>query len=491
MSIATPTAQPTQSETERPTRRVSGWFATRDRSWRFLLVLCAVVFSVSFWQTAGRIEVTRYHPDESRWINRAHYVRDFFHPTSDAWADRYLTRGQPPMGSYIIGLGLLLQGRDVTTNGPWDFHYGDENNVTWNSIFGNMPDQADLEAARRFNAVLGALSCVFVFLIVTRLTNWVGGLAGGLFMAINPLQFTLSSQALADAPLVFIMCLATLAAMAFADRPTWPRALLLGVLLGFGTSTKLSPLFIAIGLGGIGLCLLLDPLIRRIAYVGNIWALLARGEPDRIRRTGWMLLAQPAVAFVTFVISYPYLWPDPLGRTKNLFDFRQQEMASQARIWGDRAVETRSEALNRIWIAFEDRYTSTGRIVDWLGHQIGTDWGQVGFDGYLEAVGIVLFIGLALRHGIVSRHFMALALLGGQAALIIVGMRVDFNRYYLPILLFLAVCVGILAGQIWSWAPYLLPSRIRSRAPGDQTSPHPAFGAAQGAPGSLAPKGEG
>ena len=470
--MSSPPAQPMQVEatTARPAWRVSGWLATRNRSWRFLLVLCAVVFSVSLWQTAGQLEITRFHPDESRWINRAHYIRDFLHPTSDAWADRYLTRGQPPMGSYMIGLGLLLQGRDVTTNGPWDFHYGDENNVNWNSTFGNMPDRDDLVAGRRFNAVLGALSCVFVFLIVTRLTNWVGGLAGGLFMAINPLQLTLSSQALADAPLVFIMSLAALAAIAFADRPTWPRAILLGVLLGFGASAKLSPLFLAVGLAGIGLALLLDPLIRRIPYLGSIWALLARGEPQRIHRVGWMLLAQPAVAFATFVISYPYLWPDPIGRSKILFDFRQQEMASQARIWGDRAIASRSEALDRIWIAFEDNYTSTGRIVDWLGRHVGTDWGKVGFDGFLEAAGIVLFIGLALRHGILSRHFMALAVLGGQAALIIVGMRVDFNRYYLPILLFLAVCVGILAGQLWSLVPYLLPSRVRSRAPGGQST---------------------
>jgi hypothetical protein len=78
----------------------------------------------------------------------------------------------------------------------------------------------------------------------------------------------------------------------------------------------------------------------------------------------------------------------------------------------------------------------------------------------------VLFIGIALRHGLLSRQFLALAILGGQAALIIAGMRVDFNRYYLPILLFLAVCVGILAGQLWSLAPYLLPARARSRVRG-------------------------
>src|SRR5262245_30818032 len=213
MSIALPSSQADLPATERSRWRVLSWFSTRDRSWRFLLLLSVLVFSVSLWQTSARLDLTRYHPDESRWINRAHYINDLTDPTGDAWADRYLTRGQPPMGSYMIGLGLLLQGRDVTTNGPWNFEYGDEYNVNWNSIMGNMPSRADLEAARRFNTVLGGLTCVFIFLIVAQLTNWVGGLTGGVFMAINPLQITLSSQALADASLVFIIALTALAAM--------------------------------------------------------------------------------------------------------------------------------------------------------------------------------------------------------------------------------------------------------------------------------------
>ncbi len=467
MSSENPTIQ--TNESEHRWRHTPGWLADHQRSWPFLLLMCLLVFGVSIWQTGDELDTTRFHPDESRWINRAHYIQDLKHPTGDAWADRYLTQGQPPMGSYMIGLGLLLQGRDVTTNGPWDFHYGDEFNVNWNSIMGNMPSRADLEAARRFNAVLGGLTCVFIFLIVTRLTNWVGGLAGAVFMAINPLQITLSSQALADAPLVFIIALTALVAMWLVDKPTWPRVFLLGILLGMGASAKLSPLLLGVGFGGLGLLLLCDALIRRIPFLGKIWALLVRGDSALIHRLGWMLLAVPAITYTTFVASYPYLWPDPVARTKALFDFRQQEMASQARIWGDRAVDSRFEAMRRVWAAFENSYTSSGRVVEFMGRTIGTGWGQVGIDGFIEAAGIILFIGLALRHGIISRHFMALAVLGGQAALIIGGMRVDFNRYYLPILLFLAVSVGILAGQIWSLLPRLLPVRARTRRE-DRTS---------------------
>ncbi|MFL5758352.1 MAG: phospholipid carrier-dependent glycosyltransferase [Thermomicrobiales bacterium] len=463
MSSEAPTAQLDQPSAERRRQLLPGWLTDRQGSWPFLLVLCIVVFGVSLWQTGDELHTTRFHPDESRWINRAHYINDLTDPTGDAWADRYLTRGQPPMGSYMIGLGLLLQGRDVTTNGPWNFQYGDEYNVNWNSITGNMPSRADLEAARRFNAVLGALTCVFIFLIVTRLTNWVGGLAGGFFMAINPLQITLSSQALADASLVFIIGLTALAAMALAERPSWPRAFLLGVLLGFGASAKLSPLLLAVGLGGIGLLLLFNRWIRQLPYLGKAWALVARGDDAVIHRLAWMLLALPAITYTTFVLSYPYLWPDPVARTKYLFDFRQYEMANQARLWNDRAVDSRIDAMRRVWAAFENHYTSSGRVVNLTGRIIGAGWGQVGIDGIFELAGIILFIGLALRHGIISRHFMALAVLGGQTALIIAGMRVDFNRYYLPILLFLAVSVGILAGEVWSLLPHFLPVRVRSR----------------------------
>ncbi|HKG25112.1 MAG TPA: hypothetical protein VKB09_05645, partial [Thermomicrobiales bacterium] len=155
---------------------------------RLGLVLVVGVFALGLWQNFDALTASQFHPDESRWLNRAYYLRELLHPRSKVWEDRYLTRGQPPMGSYVTGIGLILQGRDLTTNGPWDFHFGNESTTTWNAVKGNMPAPADLTAARRTNAVVGALSCAVLFLIVARLTNVFGGLVAGTFLAFHPLQ---------------------------------------------------------------------------------------------------------------------------------------------------------------------------------------------------------------------------------------------------------------------------------------------------------------
>ena len=55
-------------------------------------------------------------------------------------------------------------------------------------------------------------------------------------------------------------------------------------------------------------------------------------------RLGLMLVAVPAIAVATFVASYPYLWPDPVGRTEKLFEFRVREMRSQATRYSGLAV---------------------------------------------------------------------------------------------------------------------------------------------------------
>jgi membrane-bound ClpP family serine protease len=67
----------------------------------------------------------------------------------------------------------------------------------------------------------------------------------------------------------------------------------------------------------------------------------------------------------------------------------------------------------------------------------------------LAAVGLIVFGWLALRRGIASGHGLAMIVLGGQAAITVVGMGVDWARYHLPILLLVAVCIGVAVGQGW------------------------------------------
>jgi len=83
---------------------------------RDALIALALV-ALAAWLNLSDLRLTPFHPDETRWLNRTHYLHDLADPFGPTWTDGYLTRGQPPLGSYLMGLGLLAQGRDLTTNG--------------------------------------------------------------------------------------------------------------------------------------------------------------------------------------------------------------------------------------------------------------------------------------------------------------------------------------------------------------------------------------
>ena len=405
-------------------------------------VLVPLLVLAALQQNLSDVSVTAFHPDETRWINRAHYVRDLFDPGSSTWDDGYLSRGQPPLGSYLMGIGLLAQGRDLATNGVWDFKHGHG----WNVARGNMADASDLRAARRTNGVVGALSVVVVYFLVSLLTNRAGGLVAGLFLALHPLSIMVSSMALSDGLVTLLVAGAALAAARLADRPSWPRALLLGALLGLGGATKLSPLLLSVPLAGVGAVLL-----------AAAWWARRRGRGDatpgpRSARSGLpaMLLAMPLVAFATFVAVSPYLWSDPIGRTENLFRFRTEEMARQGENWPNVAVDSRPEALRRVGITLGDRFSVSGRLGSKVAGTLGIAWRPRWLDLLPIVAGAEVLLALAVAGGLRGRATLAGLVLAGQAGAIVIGMRSDWARYHLPVLLVAAVCVGTLAGGAWA-----------------------------------------
>jgi len=126
------------------------------------LAIALVLFGVALWANLAQVTTTSFHRDEARWIHRARFVAHLSDPLGDYWHDRDLMRGQPPLGSYLMGVGLLAQGRDTTTNGLWNFSKGE----LWNQWQGRMPTREDLIAARRTDSVVGALIAVVAFGLV-------------------------------------------------------------------------------------------------------------------------------------------------------------------------------------------------------------------------------------------------------------------------------------------------------------------------------------
>ena len=396
-----------------------------------LLVIALVAFGLG----VARQPWAGFNPDESRWISRAHYLRDLADPFGPTWQDGYMMRGQPPLGSVMTGLGLVLQGRDLETNGPWDFSIPGAEGWQHNIDVGNFPTPDDLAAARRTNAALVGLTAVVLALVGFRLSGRVAGVAAGGLVAVHPFSAYLGSIATADALLGLLVALAALAAIALASRPTWPRALALGVLLGLGGGVKLSPLFVAVPLAGLG-GLLLAARRRR----DGRWP---RPADDVL---AWGLLGTPLVAAAVFVATNPYLWPDPVGRTANLFAFRTAEMAAQSHDWPVMAVPTRAEALHRVGVNFGERFSILGGLAQRAGLPGGTRPPEIEL---LAAVaGLLCFAALALVGGPRGAAGLALVVLGGQTAVTLLGMRSEFDRYHVPMLLLGAVAVGLLAAAL-------------------------------------------
>ena len=422
---------------------------------RWDALLAALVFVVALAVNLHSVPTTEFHRDEARWVHRARFLEQAANPTGPYWRESELVIGQPPLGSYLMGLGLLLQGRDLQTNGYYDFHFGQD----WNARHGNLPDPLDLEAARRTNSVVGALIAMAVYLIGRGLLNPVAGLAGAALLIPHALSIYLSSLAGSDALVALLVAWAALTAMFLAHRPTWARAVLLGVLLGLGGSAKLSPLGLIAPLAAAGLVL-----------IWRGW----RGTDAAAQHDGalgWRLLALPPVAAATFVASYPFLWPDPIGRTLDLLRFRTLEMQSQGNIWGNLKVEGPIDAATRIynWLGVVD--SVTGEAIGNITQPLGIAFRPMWLDLALAIIGGVILLVLAVRHGLGSRWAMALLVLAGEVALVIAGMRADFSRYLLPVLVANAVCGGLVFGALWQVVARRLAWRQPSALPRSERTP--------------------
>ena len=373
--------------------------------------VAAVAFVLAYAAGTG----SQFNPDESRWLSRAHYLADLAEPASPTWGDRYMTRGQPPLGSYAMGLALLLHGRDLQTNPPWDFSLPWEVNVA----IGNKPAAADLAAGRAFSALLTALTAIVVAMVAgTFVSPWWAIAAGGLY-AVHPFTTYIGSMAMSDALFGLLIACAAWAAAALARAPSRGRALALGAVLGLGGATKLSPLVVAAGFAAA------------VSATEAVSAARLRRVLDEHRRRAAIGLLVGVAAAGTFVAAYPYLWPDPITRTHRLFAFRAEEMATQASDWPEMAVPNRLEALRRVQVNFGERYNVAASILAWGNLGPAAPWLRQ-LEIALAGSGVAVLAFRAARAGPHSPRAYALAVLGGQSLVTIAGMRSEFDRYHVP-----------------------------------------------------------
>ena len=77
---------------------------------RWDALLAALVFLVALWVNLSAVATTEFHRDEARWVHRARFLEELRNPTGEFWRESELMIGQPPLGSYLMGLGLTAAG---------------------------------------------------------------------------------------------------------------------------------------------------------------------------------------------------------------------------------------------------------------------------------------------------------------------------------------------------------------------------------------------
>jgi len=385
---------------------------------------------------------TRFHRDEARWLNGAQLLRAWGNPFGERWQDegyddtygtvdeRNRRRAQPPLAMYVLGLGVLVQTGELPNNGYWIMTM----NGRENRALGNTPALDHLRAARRTSAVIAALTVVGLYAIGTLLTNRVGGVVTGLAYALHPLVRDTASRAWSDPLLGLCIVLGALAGYRLVERATWGRAVIFGALLGLGAATKLSPLAVALAAGIIGALILL-------------WQLVRHGRAsESTHRLGFGLLIAPAVAFLTFVAVYPYLWTDPIGHTARMFEFRSESFEMQAQNIPAARVEDRADALRRIGAELGEAFSLGGLVAE---HFPGDDpsWLR-NVDLALATVGWLLLAAFALPRGPAGARTLMAAVILLQAGAVVAAMGVEYPRYMLPVVIAVAVGIGGGAGCV-------------------------------------------
>ena len=119
-----------------------------------------------------------------------------------------MTRGQPPLGSYAMGIGLLAQGRDLRQTRHGTF------SLTWeqNIALGHKPVPEDLAAGRRTSAALVALTAVALIGVARIYLTMPWAIAAGALFAIHPFTVYIGSIAMSDALFGLLIALAAWAA---------------------------------------------------------------------------------------------------------------------------------------------------------------------------------------------------------------------------------------------------------------------------------------
>jgi hypothetical protein len=408
---------------------------------------------------------TALHPgggrsDETDRIFTARYFTYLFvqhDVTRPEWGDNYWTHTHPMLTEYIEGAWLSALGYDLEAiPAPYDLMASIE------QIGDAKVAAAPVEASPRLVALarvpiiaLSAGLAVVLYLIARLLGGDIAGWATVGLLLENTLFRNSMPTVQPDSPLLFAIALAALMLIrppaSALLRPSPGRVLTVGVVLGLSLAAKLTGalVIVAVLLWG-ALATLRTASVARIADQRD-WRQVSL-------RVAGAWAAMVLIAGGVFVLSDPHLYPNPFVHTAHLFANRLQELETQAALQPAGAVNNPLARPMAVLVGLAASTVTGSRTV--------------------SIEGLLMLLGVALAATRAWRDWGRRAELGPMAFLLLVmlvsffgtsaGMRIRYDKYDLPILIWTAVFGGLAVAWLASGARQLIQANVSARMLGSQ-----------------------
>jgi len=423
--------------------------------------------------------------DEGNWIGTTRYFETYFIDrdySPEAWADGYWTRTQPMVFRFVIGSWLWLRGHDLQIQNP---NYDYSRTAAANRRLGLAPADDTLLDARMPARLMAALAVTMLYLVVRVLAGPVGGLAAAISATGSPYLQENLIRAKAESTLMFFFLAALLLAILSVGRLYQPRSAVrwgvaAGILLGLAFGTKLTTVLALIAVAVWGLSLDLPITAWRSWLAGRLGRLrltaVARyftHDPDPTAVPGapadgkhrvavwiWPVCVLAAAGFV-FVVTNPFLWPDPIGRTWLLFENRRDEMAQQQKDVPSRAVYTLNHRASLVWerSVYNDAFSPS---------RLGTP-----LESVLTVVGAIWLGARALRPGRGRPRAERLVFIWLACTWLGVSLGLGFllQHYFVPTATIATLLSGLAVGWSVQAAWRLVHPWLRTSPPKPLTQP--------------------
>jgi hypothetical protein len=283
---------------EQAPARLSSMDASRVR-WAIFVALAVLVSVASGWMLFSRVGTMEFSSDEPGWIASSYYYTELARSGETDWNKWFCRecegfgRLNLHVGQYLFGIPLEMA-RDRSAP-PFAAYYNVDYSYEENVRLGQVPPAAIMRQARKVAAFFGVLCCVTIFAIGFWTYNaWAGLVAAGLLMT-NAVFLKVSSQAMTDSFYNFFLlsvCLTLVAMVKLWDRRArWFLICLAGVLTGLACSVKITGILVGAGF-----------------FLGVLLWCWVR-QRTATRQAALSLAAFFAVSlFVVYVLD-PFFWP--------------------------------------------------------------------------------------------------------------------------------------------------------------------------------------